>query len=406
TQLPGAQRMISVVPQAGSGHKSSAISSAYRRKDQHPLRPVDARSRPGESSAILKFKRLARGAIVSIMHAKRAKVTTRDIAEQLDVSVSTVGRALAQDPRISKKTRARVEHKANELGYVGNRAARMMRGSPSNVVSLIVPDIRNSFYSTAAHALSQSMAEHGFQLVLSESGDDPEIEARHVRGIAEHHVAGAILVPTPAPLAQTIELMRQIPHAQFLRVHPELGTDTFELDDRATLSVATQHLRDLGHQQIAYIGAAPNFSTSRGRLDGYLDVVPYAYANNLVVHVPPSSPRDARCAISELLETPTPPSALVTSSVRITEGVLLELAHRGMRVPSDLSIVGYGDESGFSWWGAGLTTMRLPVHQVATACAQWLLRYLSDDDEGAAAFTPAVGTLLERGSTARYGGQR
>jgi LacI family transcriptional regulator len=75
-------------------------------------------------------------------------VTIKDIARRLEVSASTVGRALSDDPRISAAMKKKVAEVANELGYVANRAARMMRGASSNLVGLVVPDIRNSFYST------------------------------------------------------------------------------------------------------------------------------------------------------------------------------------------------------------------------------------------------------------------
>ena len=78
--------------------------------------------------------------------------TTKDIAARLNLSVSTVGRALADDHRISAETKFRVNQVAEELGYVANRAARMMRGARSTVVGLVVPDVGNSFYSTVAHA--------------------------------------------------------------------------------------------------------------------------------------------------------------------------------------------------------------------------------------------------------------
>ena len=84
-------------------------------------------------------------------------VTTRDIAQRLQLSVSTVGRALADDERISEQTKLRVREAAAEMGYVGNRAARMMRGASSNIVGLVIPDIRNSFYVTVAHELSTIM---------------------------------------------------------------------------------------------------------------------------------------------------------------------------------------------------------------------------------------------------------
>src|ERR1700722_18474288 len=100
---------------------------------------------------------------------------------RLNVSVSTVGRALADDPRISDETKLRVKRTADELGYVANRAARMMRGVRSTVVGLVVPDVRNSFYATVAHALASTVQERGHQVMLCETGDDRGTELRQVK---------------------------------------------------------------------------------------------------------------------------------------------------------------------------------------------------------------------------------
>ena len=99
-------------------------------------------------------------------------VTIKDIAATLNISASTVGRALADDSRISDETKRKVQRAAEQAGYVENRAARMMRGVSSNLVGLIVPDIRNSFYSTIAHSLSQCLMAADYQLALCETADD------------------------------------------------------------------------------------------------------------------------------------------------------------------------------------------------------------------------------------------
>lgn len=344
----------------------------------------------------------------------RSAVTTRDIAERLNLSVSTVGRALAQDSRISTGTRLRVQQTAAELGYAGNHAARMMRGAPSTVVGLVVPDVRNSFYSTAAHALTQIMGSRGYQVLLCETGDDTDRELAQVKGLVAARVAGVIVVPVPHPRRESARLLARLPHVQFLRRHPSLTGPWFGVDDRAIVRAAAGHLRAIGHTRIAYLGGTPDFSTSRQRLTGYLDVIGGGGGGGggcgggggggdadqrLVVPTPPGSVEAARAALASLLDRPRPPSAVVTGSVRITEGVLAELSARRVVVPRDLSVVGFGDEPGFSWWGPGLTTMDLPVHEVASACSRWLLERLPDGDPPPPP-PPPPGSLIKRGSTA------
>jgi LacI family transcriptional regulator len=333
------------------------------------------------------------------------RVTTRDIAEQLDLSVSTVGRARAHDRRISVETRHRVEQKALELGYVGNQAARMMRGASSNVIGLLVPDVRNTFYSTAAHALARCMSAQGYQVMLCETDDDPDRELAQVRGMIAGQVAGVIVVPSPSPRGESVRLLRQIPHVQFLRTHPDLAQQRFGIDDRAVLRAGTQHLKDLGHTRIAYVGGPSGLSTGRQRLAGYLDVVGGDHDAGLVAHLPPGAVDAAREALTRLLERPDAPTALITASVRITEGVLEELCARQVDVPRELSVVGFGDEPGFAWWGPGLSTMVLPVHEVATACSMWLLQSLREEGRRTPFSSTTGGHLHERGSTAAPAGR-
>jgi LacI family transcriptional regulator len=108
-------------------------------------------------------------------------VTIKHIAQHLGVAASTVARALSQDTRISIATRAKVAQAAQELGYVAHSAARQMRSQRSQLVGLVIPDVLNGFYSTAAQAISQSFDEAGYQLVLCISEDKPEVEMRQVR---------------------------------------------------------------------------------------------------------------------------------------------------------------------------------------------------------------------------------
>ncbi|MGI5460973.1 LacI family DNA-binding transcriptional regulator [Streptomyces sp. CA-249302] len=331
-------------------------------------------------------------------------ITTRDIAVRLELSVSTVGRALADDPRISQETKSRVRQTASEMGYVANRAARMMRGASSNVVGLVIPDIRNGFYSTIAHELSRNMETDGRQLILSETADDRMRELRHLTELSASRVAGVIIVPTARPHPDSVRLFSRLPHVQLLRRHPSLGAQWFGIDDFQVLQEATAHLVALGHARIGYIGGPRALPTGAERLRGFHSALREAglpEETGTTRLGKPSSVTFGRQATRRLLDTADPPTALVAGSVQLTLGVLEELDSRGVAVPQELSVVGFGDEPGFSWWGPGLTTVRLPVKQMATDCALWLLNRLTTnplDDTAHTSVSP--GSLVVRGSTA------
>lgn len=333
--------------------------------------------------------------------------TAKDVANQLNISVSTVGRALADDPRISTETKLRVRQAAEELGYVANRAARMMRGVRSTLVGIVVPDVRNSFYSTVAHALTETLGSHGHQVVLCETGDDRQAELRQLRDLASVQVAGVVIVPTPRPHPDVKQLLKTLPHVQFNRRVSGLGSPWFGIDDHDVTHVATQHLLELGHRRIGYIGGTEDIRTGADRLAGFRDAIADAGLKpdcGLTDLGRPEQPTHAEEALRRLLQLPKPPTAVLTGSVRMTIGVL-DAAHEDrIRVPKELSIVGFGDEPGFAWWGPGLTTMELPVYELASACGSWLLHHLNSEDQGngseTSMFTASRGRLLVRGSTA------
>jgi len=329
-------------------------------------------------------------------------VTIKDIAARLGVSASTVGRALADDPRISSAMKVKVQQVAGEIGYVANRAARMMRGVSSNLVGLIVPDIRNNFYSTIAHALSKCLEQDGLQLTLSETDDDRAIELRHVRELLSANVAGMIMVPSAKPLPETVRLLKSMPHIQLLREHPALGDQWFGLDDAKALALAVEHLLQLGHRRIAYIGPTPELPTGAARLKGYRDALAPASASDAALERC-GSPSDAafgREALRQLLALAQPPTAVVLGGVQHTHSVLDECIAREIHVPQALSIVGFGDEAGFRWWRGGLTTISLPVSELATSCGLWFLHQLRQRPAAMPSYRSVSSpSLVIRGST-------
>jgi LacI family transcriptional regulator len=333
-------------------------------------------------------------------------VTIKHIAQHLGVAASTVARALSQDTRISIATRAKVAQAAQELGYVAHSAARQMRSQRSQLVGLVIPDVLNGFYSTAAQAISQSFDEAGYQLVLCISEDKPEVEMRQVRSLAEARVDGIVWVPTLKPLAPTLTWLASIAHVQLIRKCAALKADWFGIDDTATTEQATQHLLQLGHRHIAYVGGPKSLSTGADRLKGYTQAMHRAGAtiDPAMVFCDAPDAQHGQRVMGQLLAMPTPPTAVVISTSRGTEGALEALRQHGTAVPDQLSVVGFNDSSANAWWGPGLTTMRMPVRDVAIASASHLIRALGQHKTTA---TGAVGmvtqyppTLVVRGSTA------
>jgi DNA-binding LacI/PurR family transcriptional regulator len=328
--------------------------------------------------------------------------TLKDLAKALNVSVSTVARSLQDSPQISEPTKARVRNAAAELGYVVHSAARAVRLGRSSLIGLIIPDVENEFYGTLAKALAQCCDAGGFQLVLAITEDNAESEARQVRALSEARAAGIVIVPSPAPQRETLALLRRVTAVQLIRRADGLEGPWFGIDDEAALMQATEHLLDLGHQRIAYIGGPAALSTGQARLAGYRAAFAHrglSAPDSLVRLGMPRSSFSGE-AFAELWHSPDRPTAVVTGGARLTTGVIEAIGRLGLHVPADLSLVGYGDAT---MWGADLTTITLPVREIALACGEFLLRHIRDDvsAEGTVPYRAMHRpTLAVRGSTA------
>lgn len=335
-------------------------------------------------------------------------VTTKDIAIKLGFSVSTIGRALSGDPRISEKTKHAVRVAAEELGYVGNLPARMMRGGSSNLIGLILPDIQNDFFASIAQALSESCDREGYRIVLSITGDDPETEMRHIRDFVGARVAGIILVPSAGLKRESVTLLRQVPHVQLLRYAGGPDDLWFGIDDNDAMERAVSHLLDLGHRRIAYIAASERLSTGRRRLEG----VHEAYRKReiplsaLTVLLDKPTATWGERAVNEVLALPDRPTAILSGSAHVTMGIIASLRRAKVDIPAEMSVIGFGDPNWSEWWQPPVTVIRPPIHSLATNCALWFMDRLRTPEHQLVRSYHATSSseLVVRGSTGRPAG--
>lgn len=305
------------------------------------------------------------------------EVTLKDVARALDLSISTVARALADHPQISEQTKARVRAAASTLGYVAHSAARAVRRGRSTLIGLIIPDVENEFYGTLAKALAQCCDLAGFQMLLAITEDDPVAEERQVRALSEARVAGVVIVPSPRPLKATIGLLARGPCVQLIRRLDDIAAPWFGIDEAAALDEATTHLISQGHRRIAYVGGTLDLSTGRGRLRGYEQAFAAAGLEVPRHLVRLGRPRRdfAADAFASLWQEAERPTAIVTAGSRLCAGVLEMIGRLGLKIPADISVVGFGDAP---WWYTELTTISLPAREIAMASGEFLLRRIRD----------------------------
>lgn len=312
--------------------------------------------------------------------------TIKDIAAKLGVSHTTVSRALRGHPHVDEDLRRRVQDAARELNYRPNALARGLKDMHTRVVGLIITDLMNDFSAEAATIIQSELAREGYRLLFCVSGDDPSSELAYLHAMREERIEGLILVPSSGHNADTIAEYAEegVPIVQFIRT-ANSRLDSVVMDDFGGALAMTEHLLALGHTRIAVVLGQAELSTAGGRLRGFLN----AHANagvpvdDLLVKTGRLSRASGRAAVDELIRLPSPPSAVFATSSVLLLGALHSLQEHGVRVPEDLSLAGFGDPEWCAAWRPPITTVGLPVGQMAKAAVQALLQRIAERSSGA-----------------------
>jgi DNA-binding LacI/PurR family transcriptional regulator len=315
-------------------------------------------------------------------------VTIKHIAKYLGISHSTVSRALSDHPYTNAGTKNKVRQAVDKLGYVPHSAARTLRKDKGSLVGLILPDIRNELFATAAHVIAQRCLKAGLQLALSISEDDPIVEFKHVTALREARAVGIILTPSAGILDKTVALLHSMPIVQFSRRHTKLNAPSASVDGERALMIGTSHLLQLGHRRISYIGAEREKSTGAERLEGYAKAHRRfnVRLDPALAYLGPTHRDFGHAAVSELLRVPDPPSAFVLGSNALMPGALGAFRHAGLHIPRSISLVGFGDPTWYVQWGDdGITTLGMSLQDLAEAAASQLMRQLQPSDANAKA---------------------
>jgi len=298
-------------------------------------------------------------------------VTIKQLAKMLGMAHSTVSRALNDHPAISDETKRRIRDKAKQVGYVPNSAARILRTARSGIIGLVIPDIKNEFFSTVAKTIAAAAAEHSWQIVLATTDDRPDRERHAVRSLLKAQAEGVIIASTAEPQAETIDMIARLRVVQLLRSHSRIHAPSIKVSERAGIAAATAHLQELGHVRIGFIGPPAELSTGNERLQGFLQRFPdatAAAAERIRLCLPRS--RQGADAFMQLLAMDEPPTAIVLGSPEFALGVTLAAAQHGVRIPEDVSLVGFGDSDLNRVLCGGLTAMFLPEQEIADACVE------------------------------------
>lgn len=278
----------------------------------------------------------------------------------------TVSKVINNTGKISEKTRLRVKKIMEEMNYVPNSMARSLVLQETKMLSLLIPDITNPFFTTVARGAEDAAMRLGYKLLFGNSDESLAKEKEYVDMILSTRVDGVLFSAASdlsAPHLQTLRTHR-IPFVLLDRAVPGIECDTVSGDSKEGAKKLVAHLIGLGHRRIAIVNGSLSVSTARERLDGYREALKLGDIeadDALVLEMSYKQFADEE-ALKKLLALPEPPTAVFAGNNFIAVGIIRKLLDLGIRVPEQMSVVCF-DDLGASVIDPFFTVVSQPAYQ-------------------------------------------
>lgn len=330
------------------------------------------------------------------------RVTGHDVARVAGVTQATVSRALRNLPGTAPETRARVLRAAAELAYIPSENARSLSNARTRRVAVVSDALTNPYYPQLVEPIRRHLAEHGLLSVIVTETAQPADRQVGLEALADGSYDGAILTTTTRRSTLPRDLTeRAIPHVLVNRVLDFPESPGCTVDNAGGLAEVADLLARLGHRRVAAVHGPADTSTGRERA--------IALRAGLLRHglqLPRALVRrsafdhdSAMAAAASLLDRPEPPSAIVGANDVIGLGILSAARTAGVRVPQDLTVIGFDDIPMAGWPLVGLTTVHCDLDTLARRSVDLLTRQLGGERVEAATVRVPV-SLVERGTHA------
>jgi DNA-binding LacI/PurR family transcriptional regulator len=330
----------------------------------------------------------------------------KDIARIAGVSHSTVSRALQNSPLVNRATVEEIQRIARDVGYRASAVARGLVTRKTRTIGVVVTTIADPFVSEVVGGIELAANDNGYSVFLADSNADPTREMNVVHSFAERRVDGIVVTSSRVGALYTPMLSKMgVPIVLINNQHPGEFVHSVMIENLQASREATSHLIGLGHLRIGYVGDRYGHQSDTERFAGYresLEQSALPFLPELVVHGD-GLPEGGTMAMNKLLSLPTPPTAVFCYNDMTALGVLRAIHMRGLRVPSDISVIGFDDLFFASYTQPRLTTVRQPMRQMGRMALESLLHLMSGEQSAQSIDVPAE--LIIRESTAAPRGE-
>ena len=312
-----------------------------------------------------------------------ASVTLKDVAKVAGVSYATVSRAVSGSPEISEQTRRRILKICKEMGYTPNSIARSMVKRCTNILGLIVPSLNNPFMRELTADLEIYARRRGYNLMVCNSSYDHDLELEVFSLLIGRQVDGVIMIPVGhEPYESLSALTAQVPTVFISENMQDYPENYVSVDNYRGMQIAAEYLYSLGHREILYFGARSDSKTHELRLGGYLSsceklgITPHVLRSSYS-----RSSREVGYTLAgEYFSKPHSETAILCSADMLAIGVKQAAYEAGIRIPKDISLMGFDNISFSALPEIDLTTINQPTQQMATSAVDMLLDHIRDPE--------------------------
>ncbi len=327
------------------------------------------------------------------------KATIKDIAKALGLHHTTVSRALRDHPDVKEETKKRVKEMAEKLNYQPNLFARNLKNNQTNLIGVLVPEIQHHFFASAISGMEEVAQEHGYVLLVCQSNEKYEREIMNTRALMGNRVAGMLV--SVSQTTQNDEHFRWFLKSGgrivfFDRILDIPNTIKVIVDDRAGGYEATHYLISKGRKRIAHIGGTKNLLISHERFQGYAQALQEAGLDvdeRLVVWAGFHEKNGAE-AMEMLLKSGALPDAVFAVNDPAALGAITVLKQHGLKIPDDVSVVGFSNNPIAAFVDPPLTTIEQPAYEMGKEAIKALLQQLEDDGKKDVSKTIVLKTKL------------
>jgi LacI family transcriptional regulator len=317
----------------------------------------------------------------------KEKATIHDIARKLNITASTVSRALNDNPRISEETKKAVLKAARKLNYQPNHIAAALRNGKSNIIGIIVPNVDRTFFSSVVRGIEEIANQSKYNVMICQTYDDYDKEVATVDALLNARVDGIIVSHGKATqdFSHFMKIKeRGIPLILFDRSNDELQVSQVLIDDYLGAFRATEHLIQQGCKRIAHFTNTLKISIYKERLRGYKDALTangIKYDSSLVIESNMQL-EDGRNSMLQLLKLKQLPDAVFSASAFGIMGALQICNEKGIKVPQQIALVGFSNEPFTSFTEPAITTVEQHSMRIGNAAAQIFLKETTAGADG------------------------